>query len=218
MARAAWGVTAAAILVSGLLAYNNTALRSENTRLSQRLASAEQKLASQKPRLSRSRIARQDESTPRPAPPGAPAPPERDVEDLLAEVSAEDLLTTPGVEHRLQAEVDQRLKEEIGARREQWMSRRRAELGEKIAAYAQEAEFSDEVTEEVVAIMDDALADSAEILRARREDHTTPQKADEDLAALNEDVRSELAALLGEEEADDFLENVRGRPKGPVGL
>ncbi len=214
MARAAWAVAAAALLTSGALMARNSSLKADNDALSQRLSEAESEIAALQRVASRGIRDRPEVGRPR-RPMEPPAPSEPTAEALLAELPPEELLSTPGVEHQLQAAVQEQVKAEIGNRRAEWMERRRAELGESIAAYADDTDMSDETREEVVAVMDDALEVSADILRARREDQASPEEAQQAMNELRESVFTDLTELLGAEEAEAFIETVHGPMKSP---
>lgn len=210
MARAAWGFAAVSLLITGAVMMQNVSLKADNSELTERLSDAEEELAALARLASRGndrrheparRLPDRDEPTP---------------EDLLAEIPSEELLTAPGVEHQIQAVVEEKVKEEIGNRRAEWMERRRAELGESIAEYADEVELSEDTREELIAVMEDGMEDAANILRSRRENHSTSEQAREHMAELRETVYSDLADLLGEDEATTFLETVHGPLKSPV--
>lgn len=211
MSRAAWALSAAAVLAAGALAAQNSILKSENHDLSEALSSAEEEVAA----LQRARRKRSER------PEGAPRPPtptpERETLDpasLLAEIPSEDLLSTPGVEHHLQAEVQDRVKSEIGTRRAEFMERRKAEMAENIASFAEDSSLQEETLEELTAVMDDAMEDAANILRARRENHSSTEQAHEDMSSLHTQLYDDLTQLLGDEEASAFLDTIRGPLKG----
>ena len=217
MARVAWGFAAASLLIIGVVMVQNSILKNDNDELSERLIDTEEELAALQRLASRSTKGRspRDRSMegrlPERPQEGKPTP-----EDLLAELPAEDLLTTPGIEHQLQAVVEERVKEEIGNRRAEWMSRRQAELGESIAEYAEDTELAEDTREELIAVMEDSMEDAANILRSHRENHSSSEQAREHMANLRETVYSDLAELLGEDEASIFLETVHGPLKTPV--
>jgi len=217
MARAAWGLTAALLLITGAVMAQNSRLKNDNAELSEQLLDAEEERAALQRLASRSsrgpdRAGRAD---------GAGRPPERarenkpTPEDLLAEIPVEDLLNTSGIEHQLQAVVAERVKEEIGNQRAERMDRRRAELGELIAEYSEDADLSEDTREDLIAVMEDSIEDAANILSAHRQNHSTSEQAREHMAALQEVVYNDVTELLGEDEAAIFLETVHGPLKPP---
>lgn len=213
MARAAWALSAVAVLAAGALAAQNSILKSDNQALSEALSSTEQDLADLE-KVRRQRPARSASSR---RGPDLPPPSERDGSDpatLLAEIPPEDLLSTPGVEHQLQAAVQDQVKSEIGNRRAEFMERRKAEMAENIVIYAEDAELSMDTQESLAAIMDDSMEDAANILRARRENHSSTEQAHEDMSNIHTQLYDDLTELLGEDEAAAFLDTIRGPLKG----
>ena len=210
MARSAWALSAVAVLAAGALAAQNSLLKAENRDLSQALSSAEEDVAALQ-RVRRKRPDRPAESRRAPS-----APPERadDPTGMLAEIPPEELLSTPGVEHQLQAAVQEQVKSEIGNRRAEFMERRKAEMAQNIADFAEDTELGHETLEELTAVMDDAMEDAANILRARRENHSTTEQAHEDMSSIHTQLYDDLTELLGEEDTAAFLDTIRGPLKG----
>jgi hypothetical protein len=211
MARAAWGITAAALLTVGAMLVWNSSLKADNADLSEQLSAAEDELAALQRVASRSGNRRSEPVRRMPERPDDEA---LSPEDLLAEIPPEDLLNTPGIEHQLQAAVQEQVKAEIGNRRAEWMERRRAEVGENIATFAEEADLSEADREEVTAVMEDGLEDAANILRSRRENHATPEAAREAMLELRESIQDDLTDLIGPEDTEAFLETIHGPLKG----
>ena len=216
MARAAWGFAAASLLITGAVMVQNSGLKSDNDELSERLLDMEEELAALQRLSSRGgkdhspKGRRLDGRLPDRSRENKPTP-----EDLLAELPAEDLLNTPGIEHQPQAVIEERVKEEIGNQRAEWMDRRRAELGESIAEYSEDAELAEDTREELIAVMEDSIEDAANILRSRRQNHSTAEQARGYMADLQETVYSDVTELLGEDEATIFLETIHGPLKTP---
>ncbi len=212
MARAAWGFAAVSLLITGAVMMQNSSLKADNAELSEQLSDAEEELAALQRLASRSDDRRREPaSRPDRDDQDEPTP-----EDLLAEIPPEELLTAPGVEHQIQAAIEERVQKEIGSRRAEHMERRRAELGEGIAEYADDADLSEDTREDLIAVMEDGMEDAANILRSRRENHSTSEQAREHMAELQENVYSDLTDLLGADEAAAFLETIHGPLKPPV--
>ena len=210
MARAAWAISAAAVLAAGALAAQNSGLKKDNQTLSQALSSAEEEIASLQ-RVRRPRPGRIGESRST-----LPPPPREGMEptELLAEIPAEDLLSTPGIEHQIQAAVQEQVRAEIGNRRAEYMDRRKAEMAENIARFSEDSELDQETAEELAAVMDDAMEDAANIQRSHRENHSSTEQAHEDMSSMQSQLYEDLTELLGEDDTAAFLDTIRGPLKG----
>ena len=210
MARAAWGLAAVAAVVAAVAMTSNSRLRADNAELELKLVQATAARPSGKP-------VRSNRPGPRPPQPGlAPVIPPSGVlpemapEQLLAEIPEEALLNTPGVEHQLQAEVSRRVQEEIGTRREEWKDRRRAHIARNVSEFAEEANLNEDTREELQALMEDAMDDSEGIQKSQRAHGMSIDEGYEKTDALQLELESDLIDLLGEDDADAFLETVRG--------
>ena len=214
MARAAWAISGLCGVAAIGLAVSNAGLRADNDALTEQLEDARSEITALQ-RIKERGGKRTQRGRPDRQPP--PDREDRSHEDMLAEIPAEEILDTPGLEHELNAAIDERVKEEIGNRRTAWMEARKQEMEAGIATFSEDMNLDDETRDELTAVTDDAMEDAANIMRARREGHSSYEKANEDMLAIRDTYYTDLVDLLGEDDAASFFETLHGPLKGPPG-
>lgn len=111
------------------------------------------------------------------------------------------------IDEQVEARVEERLATQHALRREQ----RREHLHNTIEDFVEAAELDAEVGEEMVALMEDTSDARREIMARSREEQTDMALVREEIDALHEETEIELVELLGEEDAETFLSELRRR-------
>ena len=133
------------------------------------------------------------------------------IEDEVAERTAEALNNiAPVPPDDLEDIVEQRLEERMEERRNERRARHREVMTEHIKEFASDAGHSAVVQDQMLQIMDDAMANAMEIRQAIQDGELDRGDARSEFMGIREDVDTSLIELLGEAEAEQFLENVPG--------
>lgn len=114
--------------------------------------------------------------------------------------------TPPGLEAMVQERIEERMEERRNERR----TRHREAMTEHIKEFTAETGHSEDVQEQMLNIMDNAMGSAMDIRQAIQDGELDRSDAYPEFMSLREEVDSSLVELLGAEEAEEFLENVPG--------
>jgi len=212
MAKSSTWVTIGCAAVAVGLLVDNLRLRAEIEALETQTAAntqLEMTAGKRSPSIDRTR-----NTTARTAPKGTAADNAR-AEEIEVEIEEEVAARLKhAVDEKIDKDLDTLVEERVERRMEehhdQRRERHRAALDEHIAEYVADKELSDEAEANLVSLMDEASANIGEVFRAVHRGEIEREAAHEEVQEVREEIRSSLVEMLGEDEAEEFAEGLRG--------
>jgi len=118
------------------------------------------------------------------------------------------------VEARLDQDLDAIVEERVEARMDEQHDRRRARLREfmeeHVSEYAEENGLSEETKVQLSSVVEASMSSLGDVFTAMRNEDIDRETARDEMGAIRDEMETSLAEVMGVDEADNFVENLRG--------
>jgi hypothetical protein len=120
------------------------------------------------------------------------------------------------IENNLDAIVEDRVEERIEEHHEQRRERHQEAMQEHIAEFIAEGDHTPETEARMVGVLDQAMANVGDLFRSVHSGEIERETARAEVREIRSDVEASLVEILGQEEAEQFQEDLHG-PLGSHG-
>ena len=118
------------------------------------------------------------------------------------------------VEARIDQDLDELVEERVEARmaerHEKRRERHRAAMEEHVSEYVEEKGHTEETQTQMMSAIEVGMSSLGDVFRAMRDEDIDRETARDEMGAIRDELDVALTEILGEAEAEEFQENLRG--------